>query len=49
MDFSEKLSYYANLTEGCLCVQLDQADAPPSYMTACATASLRVENACVPR
>lgn len=29
MDFSEKLSYYANLTEGCLCVQLDQADAPP--------------------
>jgi len=29
MDFSEQLSYYAKLTEGCLCVQLDQADAPP--------------------
>jgi len=29
MDFSERLSYYAKLTEGCLCVQLDRADAPP--------------------
>ena len=29
MVFSEKLDYYAKLTEGCLCVQLDQADVPP--------------------
>jgi len=29
MVFSEKLDYYAKLTEGCLCVQLDRADVPP--------------------
>lgn len=29
MEFSEKINYYAKLTEGCICVQLEQADAPP--------------------